>query len=147
MKKIMKPKIVLILVILILGLAVFGYFKATPGVENQTENLPKIEITPSSFDFGTVEFGQVLNYSFLVKNRGKEILEIKRVATSCGCTTAKIAKEKISPGEEVELEVSYDTKAMGESSHGRGKQERIIYVKSNDPISPQAEVLIYAYVR
>lgn len=128
-----------------LATAVFGYLKATGG--DKTPNSPKIEITPLSYDFGNVDFGKTLNYVFLVKNSGKETLEIKRVATSCGCTTAKVAKEKISPGEEVELMVAYDTKAMGEGPHGKGKQERIIYVKSNDPANPQIEVMIYAYVR
>lgn len=142
----LKIKFFLILGVIILGLVVIGYFKATPGIKNQAENLPKIEITPKSFDFGEINFGEVVNYSFKVKNLGNEILEIKRVATSCPCASAKIAKEKINPGEEVKLLVSYDSGAMG-SSHGKGKQERIIYVKSNDPINPQVEVEIYADVK
>jgi len=141
-----KIKFFLILGLIIFGLAIFGYFKAIPGLENQTENLPKIEIVPKSFDFGEINYGEVVNYSFKVKNIGKEFLEIKRVATSCACTTAKIAKEKINPNEETELLVTYDSGAMG-LSHGKGRQERIIYVKSNDPINPQAEVTIYATIR
>lgn len=142
----MKPKVkfFLILGIVILGLAIFGYFKAISGPQNQ-ENLPKIEITPKLFDFGEINYGDVVNYSFTVKNLGKEILDIKRVATSCSCATAKILKEKIEPGEEVELLVSYDSGAMG--LHGKGKQERIIYIKSSDPINPQVEVMIYATVK
>ena len=141
-----KIKFFLILGVIIFGLAIFGYFKAIPGVKNQTENLPKIEITPKVFDFGEINYGQIVKYNFKVKNIGTEILEIKRVATSCACASAKIAKEKIEPGEEVELLVTYDSGAMG-SSHGKGRQERIIYVKSNDPINPQAEVMIYATVK
>lgn len=140
-------KLSLILVLIILGLAGYGYLKSVPGVENQAGNLPKIEISPKIFDFGEIEFGKVVEYGFKVKNSGNKILEIKRVATSCACTTAKIAKENISPGEETELLVSYDTAAMGRSSHGMGKQERIIYVKSNDPLNPQVTTMIYAYVK
>lgn len=140
-----KVKFFLILGLIILGFAVFGYFKAVPGVQNQ-ENLPKIEIAPKTFDFGEINFGEVVNYSFKIKNLGKEVLEIKRVATSCACTTAKILKEKINPGEETELSVVYDSGAMG-SSHGKGRQERIIYVKSNDPVSPQLDVTIYATIK
>lgn len=141
-----KIKYFLLLGLVVLGLAVLGYFKATPSAENQTENLPRIEISPQDFDFGDIDYGQVVEYSFKIKNLGKEILEIKRVATSCACTTAKVTQEKISPGEETDLIVAYDTGAMG-GSHGEGKQERIIYVKSNDPINPQVEVMIYANVK
>lgn len=142
-----KLKFFLILGIVILGIAIFGYFKSSPSVENQAGNLSKIEITPEHFDFGNVDYGKIAEYNFKVKNLGLEILEIKRVATSCACTTAKITKEKIASGETAELLVSYDTAAMGRSSHGMGKQERIIYVKSNDPINPQVEVTIYADVK
>lgn len=135
----------LILGIIILGIAVFGYFKAIPGIGNQAGNLPRIEISPKYFDFGEINYGEVVNYNFKVKNSGQEILEIKRVATSCPCATAKIAKEIIEPGEEVELMVSYDSDAMG--LHGQGREERIIYVRSNDPINPQVEVMIYANVQ
>ena len=141
-----KPKFFLILGVVILGLAGYGYFKSVPGVKNQTENLPQIEISPQSFDFGEINYGQVVEHVFKVKNTGSEILEIKRVATSCACTTAKISKEQISPGQETELMVTYNTGAMS-GTHAKGEQERIIYVKSSDPISPQVEAMIYANVK
>ena len=141
-----KTKFLVILGLIILGLGIFGYFKSVPGPENQTGNLPKIEITPKYFDFGEVEYGQVVEHNFKVKNVGNEILEIKKVATSCACTTAKIAEKEINPGEEVNLRVVYDTGAMS-GPHGKGEQERIIYVRTSDPINPQVEVMVYANVR
>ncbi len=142
-----KSAIFIVIISAILGLATFGYFKATPGLKNQTKNEAKIEITPKSFNFGKVNFGERAEFAFKVENIGNKILEIKRVSTSCACTTAKINKEKIAPKETAELLVSYDTAAMGSGPHGKGKQERIIYVKSNDPLNPQVEVMIYAYVQ
>ena len=142
----MKPKIWIFIILIIVSLFIFGYFKSIPGVEDQAENIPKIEINPKDFYFGEIDYGQVVNYSFLVKNVGSEILEIKRVSTSCACTTAEIKKEKINPNETAELQVVYDTGAMS-GPHGMGEQERIIYVKSNDPINPQTEVMIYANVK
>lgn len=138
--------IFIILIAVILGIAVYGYLSATPGVKGPTIKYPKIEITPLTFDFGEIKFGEIAQAIFKVKNTGEEILEIQRVATSCACTTAQVNKEKINPSEEAELLVKYDTTAMGNSAHGKGKQERIIYLKSNDPLSPQAEVMIYADV-
>ncbi len=144
----MKQRIVffLILVLVMIGLAVYGYFGAVPGVDNQTENRPQIEIMPQSFDFGEIEYGEIAKHTFLVKNSGSQILEIKKVATSCACTKAEVGQKEIKPGETVELQVTYDTGAMS-GPHGRGEQERIIYIKSNDPISPQTEVTITAYVK
>lgn len=136
----------LILFFVFLGLAIYGYFQSTPQAKNQEGNFPKIEISPKVFDFGETEYGRVLRHTFKIKNTGSKILEIKKLATSCACTTAEIAKEKINPGEEVELLVTYDTGAMS-GPHGKGRQERIIYVKSNDPINPQVEATIYATVK
>lgn len=139
-------KIVLIIFgVLVVGLFAYGFFAATPKSNGQTQ--PKIEITPNFYDFGDIEFGTIAKQTFKVKNIGNQPLEIKRVATSCGCTSAEVTKEVINPQEEAELLVTYDTKAMGEGPHGKGQQERIIYVKTNDPNTPQAEVVIKAYVQ
>ncbi|MFH2014062.1 MAG: DUF1573 domain-containing protein [Patescibacteria group bacterium] len=140
----MKRIFFLAFALIVVSLLVFGYFKAIPDSDDQ--NQPKIIITPDSFDFGEIEYGQVAKYTFKVKNMGKEALEINKIATSCGCTTGKVSKEIVNPNEEVELLVKYDTGAMS-GPHGKGKQERIIYVKSNDPSNPQAEVMIHAYVK
>jgi hypothetical protein len=140
-----KVKFFGVLVVIILGIAVLGYLKAIPGAENQ-ENLPVIEITPKDFDFGEIQYGDTVNYTFQVKNTGQAVLEIKRVATSCSCTTAKIDKEELKPGETTGLLVTYDSGAMS-GSHAKGPQERIIYVKSSDPINPQVQVMIYANVK
>lgn len=130
--------------IIIFGLTLLGYFRATPGIKTQNGDLPKIEISPEVYDFGEINYGEVVSYGFKVRNLGQAVLEIKRVATSCACTTAKIAKEKIEPGEEVELLVTYDSGLM--PLHGSGREERIIYLRTNDPINPQVEVRIYATV-
>ncbi|MDO8663756.1 MAG: DUF1573 domain-containing protein [Candidatus Wildermuthbacteria bacterium] len=141
----MKLKIILILVF-IAGLAFLGYTKAIPGADENGGGRPQIEISPATFDFGDIQYGDIVEYDFVVKNTGNEILEIKRVATSCSCTTAKISKEIINPEENANIHVRYDSGAMG-LAHGKGKQERIIYVKSNDPVTPQAESMIYANVK
>lgn len=143
----MKTKILffLITVSAVIGLAFLGYLKAVPGAGNQS-NLPKIEITPSSYDFGEIQYKDIVNYNFKIRNNGNVDLSINRVATSCGCTTAKIAKTTLAPNEEAELQVTYNSGLMT-GSHGKGRQERIIYIKSNDPVNPQVEASIYGTVR
>lgn len=143
-----KSKIFFSLIVFLgmLGLAVFGYLKAVPGPEDDQTDLPKIEIAPVSYNFGEIVYKDVVRYNFKIKNQGNMPLEITRVATSCGCTTAKALKTSLAPAEETELQVVYESGQMT-GSHGRGEQERIIYVKSNDPVNPQVEVLIYGTVR
>ncbi len=134
------------LVLVVIGLAVFGYFNATPGIDDLLENYPEIEISPTDFDFGEIIYNDIVSHTFIIKNNGNEVLEIKRVSTSCACTSAEIDKERLAPGEETELLVTYNTGAMS-GERAKGQQERIIYIKNNDPLHPQVEAMIYADVK
>lgn len=136
-----------VFILLLTALTVYGYIKAVPRNLNQSGSQPKIEILPLTFDFGELAFGRVAQTTFKIKNAGQSVLEIRRVTTSCSCTSAKVNKDKLEPGEEADLDVRYDTAAMGSGSHGMGLQERIIYVKTNDPVTPQVEVTTSAVVK
>lgn len=138
----MKFKIILGFGAILIFLVAVGYLRAMPG-QNSTDG-PRIQIEPTSFDFGEVSSGQVVEHRFAVKNIGNASLEISRVSTSCGCTSAAVDKEELAPGEEVALLVTYDSGLM---KHEKGKVERFVYVRSNDPLSPQTEVTIYAWVK
>ena len=142
-----KSIIVVFIVLAILGLGAVGYFRAVPGLNNQTENYPQIEITPKTFDFNEIEYGSIAEYTFKIRNLGNETLEIKRVATSCACTSAEVGKKILEFNEETNLNVIYNTGLMGNSPHAKGEQERIIYIKTNDPVNPQVEVTINALVQ
>jgi len=134
------------IILMVIGFGLLGYFKAVPNYGQARIEITRIEITPKQYDFGVIEYGQIVQYVFKVKNIGSEVLKITKTATSCGCTTVEIEKKSIEPGEEVNLKVEYNTGMMS-GSHAKGRQERIIYVKSNDPASPQAEVVIKALVK
>ncbi len=141
-------KLIFIAGFITLTLVILGYFQAMPSSpSSQNDNQgPKVTIKPNVFDFGEVAFGKVVEHVFEVENTGDEVLEIKRVSTSCGCTKAKIDKEKLEVGETAELLVTYDSGAMGKMVLGK-KIERFIYLKSNDSENSQAEVTIHAKVK
>lgn len=134
-------------VLLLAVLTVYGYLKAVPQSGGQGGREPKIEVLPLSFDFGEVAFGRVAQTTFKIRNVGQSVLEIRRVTTSCSCTSAKASKDKLKPGDEADLDVRYDTAAMGSGAHGMGLQERIIYVKTNDPVTPQVALTTSAMVK
>ncbi len=104
---------------------------------------PKIEIIPAYKDLGDVT-KEGFNYTFTVKNSGSKLLVIDRVSTSCGCTQAKIDKERLDTGEQTELHVTFNPQLMEEEV--KGKVSRIIFIDSNDPENPSSEVKLTANV-
>ena len=64
------------------------------------------------------------HYAF--KNTGSQPIVIKRVVTSCGCTSAKLEKKEYAPGESGDIEVKF---VLGSR---KGAQRKIISVTSAD---------------
>jgi Protein of unknown function (DUF1573) len=63
--------------------------------------------------------------SYRFKNTGQKAVRIESVKTSCGCTTAALAKSEYAPGESGEIEAKF--KLEGRT----GEQEKIIMVKTS----------------
>jgi len=82
-------------------------------------------------DFGEIIEGQRVTHEFVVKNVGDEILEIRKINASCGCTAAQPDKDKLAPGESTKIKVHFD------SSNRQGKQVKYVYVMTNDKSNPQ----------
>jgi hypothetical protein len=76
-------------------------------------------------DFGKVEEGEKISYTFTFDNKGTSDIVISSATTSCGCTVPKYDKKPIPPGANGSLEVVFDT------SGRNGMQTKIITVKSN----------------
>ena len=98
----------------------------------------KINIKPKSWDFGKITEPNVLSRDFEVKNTGNDVLTIKNIATSCGCTTVSISSKDISPGHSAILNVKIDTQQINSS----GKSTRHVYIESNDPQEPTKAISI-----
>jgi hypothetical protein len=95
-------------------------------VEVIDHKLPKIEFEKDKFDFGSVQEGTKLEYTFNFKNTGGSDLEIGEIQTSCGCTVASISSKTIKPGESGNIKVVFDT------TNKSGKTTRTISVPSID---------------
>jgi len=92
---------------------------------------PKISSDTMSYDFGTVLEGTVVSHTFVLTNSGDTALSISGVQTTCGCTTAALAKSTLAPGESVDLTVHFNT------AHYQGQVQKTVYVRSDDPATPQ----------
>lgn len=103
---------------------------------------PAVHVEPPSYDFGTIP-QEVVTHAFTVRNKGDEDLLIGKITTSCGCTTAKIDKERIDPGGTAILEVTFDPIVHDT----KGKTTRTVYLQTNDPKYPVKDVKIRAFVK
>lgn len=93
--------------------------------DGDTVNVAKIEFEVPVYDFGTIDEGDMVQYSYVFKNTGKKPLVIKSAKASCGCTIPKPSKEPIAPGETGEIPVTFN-------SSGKGPQvSKTITVTSN----------------
>lgn len=123
----------------VLKLTILGKIKESKVVSKNNDG-PKIQFAKDQHDFGIVQEGKVVDFTFEYSNSGKNDLEIKDVKTSCGCTAAVVSGKKLKPGEKGTLKVELDT------SNRMGRMSRVITVTSNDPEQSTKILTIYAEV-
>lgn len=97
---------------------------------------PKISVPQSVFDFGNVQTGEIVKHKFTVTNNGTDLLKITQVASSCGCTAVQPEKNELKPSESTTITAEFNTA-------GRlGPQIKYVTVISNDPVTPQVQMII-----
>lgn len=100
----------------------------------------EIAVDRDTHDFGEIpQSGGIVQTNFMVSNTGSETLEIGKLSTSCGCTTAEISSKSIAPGGEATLAVYFDPNFHEEP---QGKITRTVFIPSNDEDSSEIEVKI-----
>jgi hypothetical protein len=67
-------------------------------------------IDSSSYDFGTVQEGEVVEHSFRFRNDGEYPLILSNITSSCGCTTPEWPKEPIASNATSNIKVRFDTR-------------------------------------
>jgi hypothetical protein len=97
---------------------------------------PKISVDKTKIDLGVTYNGATKKARTVIKNTGKETLQILGVTTSCGCTTAKQPKEYLKPGESDAVEVEFNSTGF------RGKIEKHLEIMSNDPSNPRVSITL-----
>ncbi|HSH50985.1 MAG TPA: DUF1573 domain-containing protein [Bacteroidales bacterium] len=103
----------------------------------ERENAPKIEIEEKNYNFGKVSMDKKhIEHVFHFKNTGKSDLIIRKIRTTCGCTTANLEKNVLKSGE------TSSFKAVFTPGSRKGMQRKSIYVISNDPKHPEERLMI-----
>ena len=101
---------------------------------------PRLTLTEPIKDFGTVPKGEVLDWSFEIRNTGTSDLEIISARPACGCTVADYDKV-IKPGETGKVTAHVDTAAFA------GPIAKSVTLETNDASTPSAQITITAVVK
>lgn len=97
-----------------------------PKVE-KTGQTTEFEFQKEMHNFGTLQAGEIVMFSFLFTNTGKNNLWINNVDTGCGCMSAEFPEKPLKPGEKGEITVEFDSSGLF------GKQMKTITVEANVP--------------
>ena len=100
---------------------------ARAGSENKEEKgqLPRFRFRKEEHDFGAIDQGEKLSYTFSFVNKGEAPLLINEATASCGCTVPRYPRKPIAPGEKGEIEVIFD------SSGKTGNFRKTVTLKAN----------------
>lgn len=101
---------------------------------------PKIVFPVDAKNFGKIKQGAEATYEFVFRNDGDDKLTIKNVETSCGCTAALVSDRTVDPGKTGKIKVVFNSLGYA------GEVEKYIFVDSNDPANPRAQLKISASV-
>jgi len=82
---------------------------AVPAEEKPEGPLPKMDFETTEHDFGTIKEGDVVEYTYAIKNTGEAPLIIQSAQPSCGCTVPDFSKEPIPVGGTGYVKAKFDS--------------------------------------
>lgn len=99
--------------------------KKKPAAPKKIKKRSKIKFEETTHKFGTIKTGDKISHKFKFTNTGNAPLVIKNVDVSCGCTFPSYPFLPIKPGEEGEIDVTFN------SEHKIGRQKPTVTVVTN----------------
>lgn len=102
---------------------------------------PAIRFNKTTFDFGEAAEGKEVEHSFTFKNPGTEILVIKNVRATCGCTVTGEYDKEIKPGKSGKIPVVFRTRGY------KNEVSKTISVETNVPDLDMINLVIKGTVK
>lgn len=121
--------------LLILCFAV-GMFQTAIAQEEQVSDGPVISFKDKLHDFGVINRGDTVEYTFRFENIGTAPLKILSARGSCGCTVPKYSREEIAPGDKGEVFVRFNS--AGKS----GMQNKTVTLVTNATDKTKKQVVL-----
>jgi hypothetical protein len=97
---------------------------------------PALKFKNATVDFGEVASGKIVDINFEFENSGTDILYIKNVIPSCGCTATALSKKDYQAGEKGTISSKFNTSGYN------GRVIKTITVTSNDPDAPETRLTL-----
>ena len=117
-----------------------GASKMMSSKQGSVDTGPRISFDRNTYDFGDVpQSAGIIETTFTISNNGADPLILGEITTSCGCTTATVDAKAIAAGASTRLVVRFDPDFHDEPV---GKITRTVFIPTNDPTTPEAEVRI-----
>ncbi len=66
-------------------------------------------MVPEYYDFGDITAGDIVGYTFTLKNTGTNKLTIKDVKTDCPCTVAEVQKKELQPNDSCKIDIEFNS--------------------------------------
>lgn len=101
---------------------------------------PRIQWSTNTFDFGTLNAGEVRRAEFFFTNTGNAVLEITQVSPGCGCTTAGEWSRRVEPGQTGLIPLQFS------SANFQGPVMKSATIVCNDPTQPTHQLHLKASV-
>lgn len=67
------------------------------------------EVEQPVFDFGEVAVGSTRSHTFVLRNTGRDTINIKKLVSECACTATILSNKEILPKQEVQIEIRLKT--------------------------------------
>lgn len=93
----------------------------------QLKNAPEAHFDSEMFKFENLNMGEVVKHDFILTNKGKSKLVIRKIKAACGCTAIHPEKMELEPGESTKIGASFN------SSGRSGNQSKTVTITTNDP--------------
>ena len=74
------------------------------------EGPARLEITPTTFDFGWCPDNAKINAQFSVRNISSEMIPIMSVQPTCGCTASQFSPSTLATQEETKIGLTFNTR-------------------------------------
>ncbi len=95
----------------------------------------------TSHNFGSVARGALAEHQFVIKNIYGEEIHVRGVRSSCGCTTPRVIRNTLAPGEQTAVVAHFNTDTF---SGQRGAKLTVTFDK---PYYAEVQVEVYGYIR
>lgn len=112
----------------------------TANEPTDTVNVAKMVFEETSYNFGEIEEGEIVNHTYKFTNTGTVPLLISNARSTCGCTVPVWPKDPVAPGESGELKVEFNSKGK------KNTQKKPVTITANTYPS-STKVFLEGYVK